>query len=131
MKNSTILVAGTLVLAGVGAYFYLKGKKATTTSVLDTATGTTKTTNTDLTSGTAVTTATNIIEEPKTNNYILAKNIAGEIKALVDKLNNLPKNFFGSGISDRRNLESQLQQKQSQLKTLSYKMTANFEVEKI
>jgi len=30
MKNSTILIVGTLGLVGAGAYFYLKGKKAPT-----------------------------------------------------------------------------------------------------
>ena len=222
MEKSTALGIGLLAVVGVGAYVYLKRKKSTTTtttttsssavdsslglpaitttSVVDTVTGATKTTKTDLTSGTAITTVTNVIDETKTNNYImakklseevaglqdeiknleleytkwlkdfvlgiavvggyfylkgkktttptnaptnapattkalvddnyiLAKNIAGEIKALVDKLNSLPKNLFGG--DDRKNLESQLQQKQNQLKILSYKMTANFGVDKI
>ena len=106
MKISTIVGIGGLGIAVVGGYFYLKSKKTTTSTTTPTAT-----------------------KPLVDDNYILAKNIAGEIKALVDKLNNLPKNLFGG--DDRKNIESQLQQKQNQLKILSYKMTANFEVEKI
>ena len=106
MKISTIVGIGGLGIAVVGGYFYLKGKKTTTPT-------------------NAPTTTKALVDD----NYILAKNIAGEIKALVDKLNSLPKNLFGG--DDRKNLESQLQQKQNQLKILSYKMTANFGVEKI
>jgi len=113
MKNSTILVVGTLGLVGAGAYFYLKGKKATittttsssavdsslglpaitTTSVIDTATGATKTTKTDTTSGTAVTTVTNVIDETKTNNYIMAKKISEEVAGLQNEIKNLELEF--------------------------------------
>ena len=110
MKISTIVGIGGLGIAVVGGYFYLKGKKTTTPTNAP---------------ANAPTTTKALVDD----NYILAKNIAGEIKALVDKLNNLPKNLFGG--DDRKNLESQLQQKQNQLKILSYKMTANFGVEKI
>ena len=89
MKNSTILVVGTLALVGVGAYVYLKSKKSTTTSVIDPTNGITKTTTTDLTSGTAVTTVTNVIDETKTNNYIIAKKLSEEIAGLQDEIKNL------------------------------------------
>jgi hypothetical protein len=110
MEKSTVLGIGLLAVVGVGAYIYLKGKKSTTTTNATTTTPT----------------ATKPLVD---DNYILAKNIAGEIKALVDKLNNLGKSLFVG--NERKNIESQLQQKQNQLKILNYKMTANFDIEKI
>jgi len=106
MEKSTALGIGLLAVVGVGAYIYLKGKKSTTPTNAPTAT-----------------------KPLVDDNYILAKNIAGEIKALVEKLNNLPKSLFVG--NERKNIESQLQQKQNQLKILNYKMTANFDIEKI
>jgi len=116
MEKSTALGIGLLAVVGVGAYVYLKRKKSTTTittttsssavdsslglpavtttSVVDTATGATKTTKTDLTSGTAITTVTNVIDETKTNNYIMAKNISLEIMDLQKKIKELPSDFF-------------------------------------
>ena len=115
MKNSTIVGISLLAVAGVGAYVYLKRKKSTTTtttttsssavdsslglpaitttSVVDTVTGATKTTKTDLTSGTAVTTVTNVIDETKTNNYIMAKKISEEIAGLQNAIKSLSMNF--------------------------------------
>ena len=49
MKNSTILVFGTLALGGVGAYFYLKNKKTPTLgSVADNTLGLTSKDDTKL-----------------------------------------------------------------------------------
>ena len=115
MKNSTIVGISLLAVAGVGAYVYLKRKKSTTTtttttsssavdsslglpavtttSVVDTVTGATKTTKTDTTSGTAVTTVTNVIDETKTNNYIMAKKLSEEIAGLQDAIKSLSINF--------------------------------------
>jgi|694.fasta_scaffold28026_2 hypothetical protein len=116
MEKSTALGIGLLAVVGVGAYVYLKRKKSTTTtttttsssavdsslglpavttttSVVDTATGATKTTKTDTTSGTAVTTVTNVIDETKTNNYIMAKKISEEIASLQDEINKLELEF--------------------------------------
>jgi hypothetical protein len=112
MEKSTALGIGLLAVVGVGAYVYLKRKKSTTTtttttsssavdsslglpavttttSVVDTATGATKTTKTDTTSGTAVTTVTNVIDETKTNNYIMAKKISEHIESLLIKIKDL------------------------------------------
>jgi hypothetical protein len=115
MEKSTVLGIGLLAVVGVGAYVYLKRKKSTTTittttsssavdsslglpavtttSVVDTATGATKTTKTDTTSGTAVTTVTNVIDETKTNNYIMAKNISEQVAGLQDEINKLELEF--------------------------------------
>ena len=113
MEKSTALGIGLLAEVGVGAYVYLKRKKSTTTtttttttsssavdsslglpaitttSVVDTVTGATKTTKTDLTSGTAITTVTNVIDETKTNNYIMAKKISEHIESLLIKIKDL------------------------------------------
>ena len=130
MEKSTALGIGLLAVVGVGAYVYLKRKKSTTTittttsssavdsslglpaitttSVLDTATGATKITKTDLTSGTAVTTVTNVIDETKTNNYIMAKKISEEVAGLQDEIKNLEleyskwsKDFVFRGVGSR------------------------------
>jgi len=115
MEKSTALGIGLLAVVGVGAYVYLKRKKSTTitttttsssavdsslglpavttTSVVDTVTGATKTTKTDTTSGTAVTTVTNVIDETKTNNYIMAKKISEEIAGLQDEIKKLELEF--------------------------------------
>ena len=144
MEKSTILVVGTLGLIGAGAYFYLKRKKSTTTittttsssavdsslglpaitttSVLDTATGATKITKTDLTSGTAVTTVTNVIDETKTNNYIMAKKISEHIESLLIKIKDL--NIKLSGLSGyMANVAYQITE-QNKLKSLIRSETA-------
>ena len=130
MEKSTALGIGLLAVVGVGAYVYLKRKKSTTTtttttsssavdsslglpaitttSVVYTVTGATKTTKTDTTSGTAVTTVTNVIDETKTNNYIMAKNISEEVAGLQDEIKNLEleytkwlKDFVFRGVGSR------------------------------
>ena len=132
MEKSTALGIGLLAVVGVGAYVYLKRKKSTTTtttttttsssavdsslglpaitttSVVDTVTGATKTTKTDLTSGTAITTVTNVIDETKTNNYIMAKKLSEEVAGLQDEIKNLEleytkwlKDFVFRGVGSR------------------------------
>jgi hypothetical protein len=98
MKNSTILVAGTLALVGAGAYFYLKGKKTTTpisSSTTSTTTTTTSSSAVDSSLGLpAITTVTNVIDETKTNNYIMAKKISEEIASLQERIKSLSSNFY-------------------------------------
>ena len=98
MKNSTVLlVFGILGLGGVGAYLYLKNKKNSVVSSLPTST--TTTTPTSGTSSVADDTLglspkpTSLIDETKTNNYIIAKNLSEEIADLQKKIKSLSINF--------------------------------------
>ena len=176
MKNSTIVGISLLAVAGVGAYVYLKRKKSTTTtttttsssavdsslglpavtttSVVDTVTGATKTTKTDTTSGTAVTTVTNVIDETKTNNYIMAKKISEEIAGLQDEIKNLEleytkwsKDFKFSGVGFETQVRNQkryetvekpsffinikMQEKSKQANALGYKILPYGLIEKM
>jgi hypothetical protein len=98
MEKSTILVVGTLGLIGAGAYFYLKGKKTTTpisSSTTSTTTTTTSSSAVDSSLGLpAITTVTNVIDETKTNNYIMAKKISEEIAGLQERIKSLSSDFF-------------------------------------
>jgi hypothetical protein len=113
MKNSTILfVFGILGLGGVGAYLYLKNKKAPSSSTPTSgsnststsgsnSTSTTGSTSTSTTGSTSVAdsslgllpTEKGLIDETKTNDYIIAKKISEEVMDLQKKIKELPTDF--------------------------------------
>jgi len=117
MGKSTTLGIGLLAVLGAGAYIYLKNKKATTPSgIIDNTTnktgivtppkkgllpsflgGTPPKASTpsiaDTSLGLQPTTTTATIDETKTNNYIIAKNLSLEIMDLQKKINNLSIDF--------------------------------------
>ena len=99
MKSSTVLGIGLLAVLGVGAYIYLKNKKATTSSV--TVPSTKKTSNTtsvtpsvaDASLGlqpkATIDTVVSAFSETQTENYKKAKVISKEIEVLTNTLRNL------------------------------------------
>jgi len=95
MKNSTILVFGILGLGGVGAYIYLKGKKALTLgSVADDTLGLTPKDDTKLLADLGVK-----VEEPKATPYV--KPIEG-VPLLTAE--NLQKALLALGIDQTRGI---------------------------
>jgi hypothetical protein len=97
-------VFGILGLGGVGAYLYLKNKKASSSSTPTSGSNSTSTTGSTSTSTTGSTsvvdsslgllpTAKGLIDETKTNDYIIAKNISQEVKVLQDEINKLESEY--------------------------------------
>ena len=105
MKKSTILIAGTLALVGVGAYVYLKGKKSTTPIGSPTSTNTTSGTSSAVDSSLGLSATTqapakatidNVVSafaETQTENYKKAKVISKEIEVLTNTLRGLESDY--------------------------------------
>jgi len=151
MKNSTILLIGTLGLVGAGAYFYLKGKKSTNTTsgsstVADASLGlsTTTTTNTSTTTQTppkaTIDTIISIVSETQTENYKKAKVLSKDIEVLMVELKNLQKKyneFFPNPLNkvyvqiDITKNKKQISDKTAQANALGYKILPYGEIEKM
>jgi hypothetical protein len=103
MKSSTVLGIGLLAVLGVGAYIYLKNKKATTSSV--TVPSTKKTSNTtsvtpsvaDASLGlqpkATIDTVVSAFSETQTENYKKAKVISKEVEVLNNRLRTLNSDY--------------------------------------
>jgi len=96
MKNSTILVVGTLALVGAGAYFYLKGKKTTTSSGTDSSATTTTPSVSDVSLGLNP----KPIIETETENYVKAKALSKGVQVLVQQMQDLQNQLRNTSASN-------------------------------
>jgi hypothetical protein len=150
MKNSTILIAGTLVLVVIGAYVYLKGKKSTTpngspsgtSSAVDSSLGLSTTTQAP-----AKATIDNVVSafaETQTENYKKAKVISKEVEAMVNNFTSLEKQMkpmIGTTTNTTYNslqiqlkintVKKQMSEKTSEANALGYKILPYGEIEKM